>query len=147
MTLDIGIDFTSNHLPPRQVTFTDWEARLIEHCLMRYLDAAVEIDDVTVPLATSALSKVRSGQLDDDTEAAQADRWWETRDVLYPRESRELRGFAHELAEALDLVAPTVLQGIRLGRTDAGMPAPEWLRIRRERAAAKTMTELRRRLA
>lgn len=57
--MDIGIDFTSEQQPSRSVRLTDWEARLVEHCLGLYLAAAEAIDDVTVPLSRSALLKVQ----------------------------------------------------------------------------------------
>ena len=67
MTLDIGIDFTKNTAPPREVVFTDWEARLVEHCLGLYRQAAIALDDVTEPLAASALAAVRNGVLPEES--------------------------------------------------------------------------------
>ncbi len=63
MGMDIGVDFTKNDGAPRSVVLTDWEARLVEHCLGLYLAAAVALDDVTVPLAEGALLKVQLGRV------------------------------------------------------------------------------------
>ena len=66
MSLDIGIDFTRNDGPPREVVLTDWELRLVTHCIDLYLDVATRTDDCTAPLARSVMTKLAHAPVAED---------------------------------------------------------------------------------
>lgn len=150
MSFDIvGIDFTRNDRPPRHIILTDWEARLVEHCLGRYIEAAVACEDATTGLATSAFGKVTSGKVPETvslTERATARRREAKiiREMLDPTVgTREIEGkwagFAFDLAEAVEAADPDMLDRIMLSRgdDDHGVTATAWLGYRRAKDAAK----------
>lgn len=147
--IDIGIDFTVNNKPPRHLILTDWEARLIEACLNRYLEAAIACDDPTLPLAAAALGKVTRGPVPDtvsisERTAARRHEKAIIREVMDPTPrtgfiEQKWAQFAMDLAGALEELAPEALERIRLrSSSDEGVPtAGQWLAYRREKEAAR----------
>ena len=143
------IDFTHNTGPARVVIFTDWEARLVDHCLSLYIDAAKVLNDSTLPLALRAHRKVtregRATLTPDEARSMRRQRGEETR-FMSPEYGERLdlvekkwADAAMQLAVALEQVDPTVLDRVRFGRHDGGgtITAAEWLVRRRQKAAER----------
>lgn len=97
MSLDIGIDFTVNDKPPREVVLTDWEHRLVVHCIGLYRDVAAELEDCTLPIATSTLKKLAAAEVAEASTAKQSRKRARAREmaaVLKPRVPVEVCGHA-----------------------------------------------------
>lgn len=139
MSIDIGIDFTVNTGRPRVFALTDWECRLVEHCLTLYVEAAEACDDITLPLAVSALGKVAGAPASDEGVPRLKRRGLQSREksglVDWPDEQNRWRLLVAELAERLETAAPERLAD--LTTIDGSLPLTEWLAIRRAYAAEK----------
>lgn len=113
----VDIDFTVNTSPSRLLALTDWEARLVEHCIGFYSEAAITCADPSAPLAAAVLAKVRQRNVPaDSTEKSRA--------IERQDEARAARWVAALHVNACEHTGTPIVEWNDVRCSDCGAPIP-----------------------